>query len=524
MLKLTARWAIHLLAGIFMIGLLVTLAERRFRQVRKEILRRTDEFEPDRPMRPSRLAEAAQAGSRAHGGSSGHHLLADGPHALAVRLALARSAGNTLDLQYYAWHDDLSGCILARAVLHAAERGVRVRILLDDLHAHSTRRLVRLLAAHPRVTVRVYNPSVTRRAYFLNWLFSFQRLNRRMHNKALVADGAAAVIGGRNIGDTYFGLSANMNFRDLDVLTVGPSAQAVEASFERFWVSDFAMPSAAFGVEEQVEEAEIDTILARLDGDILDRLNLRNEEGKPPAAIEAVLVEPEAGIGSLFSNLIWAPASVLDDAPGVIAGAERLQQALWNALADTKASLDIEAGYLIPDEEVLARFRTLTARGVAVRVLTNSLGTNDVLPAQIGYARHRRSLLAAGVELHELRPDARVRRARSLLGSSGGAGLHTKVLVADGCQSVIGSYNLDPRSADHNTEVVLLIEGETFAQKLAAAMRPMRSQSQSYRVELRQGKLVWINDRVVLTHEPGTTLPARLVAAVMSILPVEWLL
>ena len=222
MLQLTERWIIRLLAGILVIGSLVGAAERRFRRVRRQLLNRGDEFRPERPVRPSPLAEAAQAVSDAREGQSGHRLLADGPLALAARLALARAAANAIDLQYYAWHDDLAGRLLARAVLHAAERGVRVRILLDDLHARSTKRLVRLLAAHPQITLRVYNPSVTRRAYFLNWLFSFRRLNRRMHNKALVADGAAAIIGGRNIGDVYFGLAANMNFRDLDVLTVGP--------------------------------------------------------------------------------------------------------------------------------------------------------------------------------------------------------------------------------------------------------------------------------------------------------------
>jgi cardiolipin synthase C len=258
-----------------------------------------------------------------------------------------------------------------------------VRILLDDLHAHSTKRLVRLLAAHPQVTLRVYNPSVTRRAYFLNWLFSFRRLNRRMHNKALVADGAAAIIGGRNIGDTYFGLSANMNFRDLDLLTIGPSAQAVETSFERFWDSEFAMPSAAFGVKEDAKEAAVDATLAQLDREILDHLSLRGKWGETQPTTDAMLAEHDPDLNILLSNLIWAPAVVLDDAPGETEGAGRLQQTLWNALSGIKTSLDIETGYLIPDDEVLARIRALTSRGVRVRIVTSSLGTNDVLPARV---------------------------------------------------------------------------------------------------------------------------------------------
>jgi cardiolipin synthase C len=522
--RLVTRWLARLLVGILAISFLVTAAERRFRRVRRQILQRTDELRPERPMRPSPLAKAAQAGSTAHGHSSGHRLLANGPRALAARISLARSAANTLDLQYYAWHDDLAGRLMARAVLHAAGRGVRVRILLDDLHAHSTKRLVRRLASHPQITLRVYNPSVTRRAYFLNWLFSFHRLNRRMHNKALVADGAAAIIGGRNIGDTYFGLSANMNFRDLDVLTVGPAAQAVETSFERFWDSEFAMPSAAFGVEEDAKEAAVEATLTQLDREIFDCLRLRGKWGGTHPTINAMLAEHDPDLNSLLSDLIWAPAAVLDDAPGGTEGTSRLQQALWNALSGIKTSLDIETGYLIPDDEVLARIRALTLRGVTVRIVTNSLGTNDVLPAQIGYARHRRGLLAAGVRLYELQPDARVRRAFSLLGSSGAAGLHTKVMLADKRLSVIGSYNLDPRSADHNTEVVLVIEGEAFARELGSRMMQVQSLSQSYRVELHDGRLVWIDGSAVLTQEPGVTLPGRVLAILMRILPVEWLL
>jgi cardiolipin synthase C len=522
--KTLARWTIRLLAGVVAAGLFVALAERRFRQVRKQLLRRDDEFRPERPQRPSPLAAAAQDGSRQHQGQSGHLFLTDGPRALAVRLALARAATNTLDLQYYAWHDDLAGHLMAQAVLQAAERGVRVRILLDDLHARSTKRLVRLLAAHPQITVRVYNPSVTRRAYFLNWLFSFHRLNQRMHNKAMVADAAAVIVGGRNIGDVYFGLAADMNFRDLDVLTVGPAAQAVEASFERFWASEFAMPSAAFGVKEQAKEAEVDAALACLDHNIREHLSQRGGRGEPQPFLDKLLVGHETDLGSFLPNLIWATATVLDDAPGDAGDAVGLQERLWKILSDIRASLDIETGYLIPGEEDLARFRKLTERGVKVRIVTNSLGTNDVLPAQIAYARHRRSLLAAGIELYELQRDAQVRRALSLLGSSGGAGLHAKIMLADGRLSVIGSFNLDPRSADYNTELVLLIEGEGFARELAAEMAQMRSPSQSYRVELRQGKLVWIDDGTVLTQEPGATLPARVLAACMRVVPVEGLL
>ena len=479
----------------------------------------------------SPIVAAVEAARPCGGGdpptTSGHRLLPDGPDALAVRLGLIEAATNTLDLQYYTWHDDLAGRITALAVLKAARRGVRVRVLLDDLHARNTRRLQRLMTAHPGVTLRVYNPSVTRRAYFLNWLFSFSRLNRRMHNKALVADGAAAIVGGRNIGDVYFGLADGMNFRDLDVLTVGPSARAIADSFDSFWRSDFAMPSTAFDVAGKAAPDGAAAALAELEAAIAARLRRYREASRSSGehhADDAPLRELPP-LDDLLADLVWGPASVIDDAPDSPAtGAVRLGVKLAETLSDVRRTLDIEAGYFIAGTRGLGKIGDLIARGVEVRILTNSFATNDVLPAQAAYARYRVPLLRAGARLHEMRPEAPVRRVASLLGSSGAAGLHSKVLRIDGRLSVIGSYNLDPRSALDNTEVMLVIDSEAFAARLDAVLVEGRSMDAAYELALEDGRCVWLDGHRVLRSEPGMTRPAKLLSIVVRHLPVEWLL
>ena len=533
--------ALFLLA-VLLLGALVALAERRFRRVREELLRRDDETaalaRADSPIVAA--VEAARLRQASHGDAhvgqmpsseaptlSGHRLLPDGPDALTVRLGLIAAAVDTLDVQTYTWADDLAGRITAAAVLKAARRGVRVRILLDDLHARNTRRLQRLMTAHPGVTLRVYNPSVTRRAYFLNWLFSFRRLNRRMHNKALVADGAAAIVGGRNIGDVYFGLADGMNFRDLDVLTVGASARAIAGSFDAFWRSDFAMPSAAFDVAGRAAPDDASAALAELESAIAARLREHREvarvhgEENPDDSLHRTL----PGLSDLLADLVWASASVIDDAPDSPAtGAVRLGRKLAETLSDVRATLDIEAGYFVPGTDGLSALGDLVAQGVEVRILTNSFASGDVLATQAAYARYRVPLLRAGVRLFEMRAEAPVRRVGSLLGSSGVAGLHSKVLLADGRISVVGSYNLDPRSALDNTEVMLVIDGEAFAARLGAVLAEGRATDAAYALALEDGRCVWLDGARTLRSEPAMTRPAMLLSTLVRHLPVEWLL
>lgn len=294
------------------LAVLVALAERRYRAIRREIVEREDEeaalTAPERASPIAELVGRLTNEARAKARSSGHRLLPDGPEALGIRLALIAAAARTLDLQYYTWADDLAGRVLARAALDAADRGVRVRVIVDDLHARGARDLIEALAAHPLITVRVFNPALTRRAWLAHWIVDFRRMNRRMHNKALVADGAAAITGGRNVADSYYGLSPTMNFRDLDVLTVGPAARELEASVNRYWNGGFAFPAAAFGIEERAAPNVVADRRARLDRRIAEAVGATAARARAGAQTTPTLA-------TALSDLVWCPSHLLDDPP-----------------------------------------------------------------------------------------------------------------------------------------------------------------------------------------------------------------
>lgn len=526
------QWLLAILGVLFGLGGLVLLGERRYRHIRRDILNREGSCAvPARPSALRDLVKTLTPDNARDTGHSGHDLLPDGPKALAARLALIEAAADTIDLQYYTWHSDLAGHLMARHVIEAAGRGVRVRVLLDDLHASGTRTLVKTLAAHPQVTVRIYNASLTRRAYFLHWFFAFARLNRRMHNKALVVDDVVAITGGRNIGNAYFGLAETMNFRDCDVLIAGPSAAAMGASVQQYWDSELAMPSSAFGVEERAGSAVIERHLKMLE-EVIGGERLGNAGETDPGAVARVADLPS--VRALLADLVWCPSSIVDDHPG-IAGPDhrKVARRIADLTAAAEQTLDIESGYLIPGRNGVRRFAALVDRGVKVRVTTNSFATNDVLAAQAGYAKYRPALLDAGVAIHELKLNAPVRRVASLLhGSITGshrhddvaASLHSKVMVIDDRLSVIGSYNLDPRSALDNSEVVLLIHGSGFAERTAVFLEDGRSPSVAYRVTREGRRLFWHDGRTNRSQEPGITRPATVLAAVIRYMPIERLL
>ncbi|MCP3055643.1 phospholipase D family protein [Aurantimonas marianensis] len=525
------QWALAVFGVLSGLGGLVLLGEWRYRRIRRDILEREGERASPRPSALRDLVETLTPDKAREAGHSGHDLLPDGPKALAARLALIEAATDTIDLQYYTWHSDLAGHLMARRVIEAAERGVHVRVLLDDLHASGTRLLVKTLASHPLVAVRIYNASITRRAYFLHWLFAFARLNRRMHNKALVVDGAVAIMGGRTLGNAYFGLAELMNFRDCDVLIAGPSAAAVATSVQKYWDSELAMPSSAFGVEERAQSAMVDRHLELLHEEISDQRAGVAKETDPEAVARAANIP---SIQALLADLVWCPSSIVDDHPG-IAGPDHRKVAgrIADLTAAAEETLEIESGYLIPGRDGVRRFAALVDRGVKVRVTTNSFATNDVLAAQAGYAKYRHALLDAGVAIHELKLNAPVRRVASLLhGSIAGsqahediaASLHSKVMLVDGRLSMIGSFNLDPRSALDNSEVVLLVQGPEFARRTAAFLQEGRSPKVTYHVTREGRRLFWHDGHTNRKREPGITRPAAALAAVIRYMPIERLL
>jgi cardiolipin synthase C len=424
-------------------------------------------------------------------GESGLYALPSGLDALSLRAALADGAQRTLDLQYYILRaDDSTELLMARA-WRAAQRGVRVRLLVDDLDALGKDLDLATLASFPNIEVRVFNPFSVRGSFGLSHLLEVighgPRLNRRMHNKLWVADNAMAVVGGRNLGDEYFDASGNVNFSDLDVLAAGPVVAQVSASFDAYWNSEWAVPIQAF-VRRVPGEAQRQELAAAFQA----RLTGFRDTDYGRAV-------RDTGLGRAVRSgalpLTFAPVQALADPPAKIAvpdGADPVPalfaQRIRPLVAATQRELILISPYFIPSDEGIAGMAALVKRGVRVRILTNSLASADTVPlAHAGYARKRARLLDAGVDLHEMRPDADAAAARRGIRPSLGAYLHTKAIVVDRRHVLVGSMNLDPRSRLTNTEVGLLIDSMDFGASLGRLFDDAVQPARAYRVTRREG-------------------------------------
>ncbi len=479
---------------------------------------------------------AAAAGFGVAGGGSGLLLIESGEEAMLARLALLNLAGRSLDLQTYIFDLDASGRAILGRLLAAADRGVAVRLLLDDtaLQDHEAEWLA--VDGHPNLDVRSFNPFRRRDPSYLEqlleYLGDFSRLNHRMHNKVLVADSAWTLVGGRNVADDYFDVSPTANFRDLDLLAAGPVAAEAAADFDRYRNSGWAVPVAelggragAAGALERLRER-----LARAAGrrrDFPHPLDLA-PAGGPLAALTAP------------RPLVRAPARLIADDPAKIAGAEpRPGPFLFELLSGAREVVEIESAYLILTDAGAKVLGDLVARGVRVCVLTNSLATNDVIAAHAGYLATRRALLEAGVELYELRPEGRPGPERAtLLAIDSRASLHSKAVVVDRERLFVGSMNLDPRSIEINTEIGVFVESRELAGRVADVLAAGRTPANSWRVRLRRDvepatatspagvRPVWIEERPgrnpkIRRVEPRAGLWRRFKSALLSLLPVE---
>ncbi len=415
---------------------------------------------------------------RAHGGQSGFHLLVSGMEAFSIRAALAESAQRTLDLQYYILSEDTTTQLLLYRVLRAAERGVRVRLLIDDLYALGKDIDLASFSAQPNIEVRVFNPFLSRgrlgASQALEFLGDAARLNRRMHNKLWIADNAAAVAGGRNLGDEYFEARDENNFADLDVLAAGPVVQDVSRGFDEYWNSAWAVPIEAFVPGPPAPE--------RI-AEFAARLRSAPEQLRDTDYARALR---ETGLGLALRTgqlaLTRARAEVVYDKPADLAGepADQSPRAIYSRLRSfveaARQEVILISPYFIPSEQGLEVLSELVRRNVRVRVLTNSLASTDYFPlAHSGYARWRKRLLAAGIELHEMRPE-RTTALGSPRRDASRAYLHTKAIVVDRQRAILGSMNLDPRSRLQNTEVGLFLESPELGARLGAlldvAVRP----------------------------------------------------
>ena len=471
---------------------------------------------------PTRLGQFFGPAVDAHPGLSGFSLLSHAREAFIVRLALADLAERSLDMQYYVWDGDTTGRIIVDRVMKAADRGVRVRLLFDDPYYNKASDPVKAaLDAHPNVEIRLFNPARNRRWTRLDFLVDFRRFNRRMHNKLMVADNTAAIVGGRNIGDHYYGVNTIANFRDLDVLAVGPVLPDLSAVFERYWNSASTIPIATV-VGRAHGAADLDAVRTRLRKEIA--------AAEYPYPIDQDLDALAAQGVALREDLVWARGRIVADDPEAIARGEEADVVLAfvrGRVAELKEELLAEAPYFVLTARAQATVKALHERNVRVRVLTNSLASNNQLAAHSGYAKTRRRLLENGMELYELRPDTDAfRPGWSLVSSQSRAALHTKAMVFDRKAVFIGSFNLDPRSAVINTEAGLYIESPELAERLTAYMATGVVPANSYRIRLDpNGGLVWETEQdgdiVRYRDEPETDFRRRLVANLVKLLPID---
>jgi len=461
----------------------------------------------------TRLGRSLAAATAANPGRTGVHALDNARDAFAARVLLAHAAERSLDVQYYIWHNDTTGALMCEALWLAAERGVRVRLLLDDNNTRGMDEAIAALDAHPSIEVRLFNPYANRGFRLGELLTDFARVNRRMHNKSLTADNQASIVGGRNVGDEYFGADSPVEFTDLDVLAVGAVVSEVSSSFDAYWNSESAYPAASLIAAPPT------------------RIPWEKVHESPEAAryLEAVRATPL--VAQLLAGKLpfeWARAHVVQDDPSkVLQPPERselhLLPRLLATMGEPARELDIISPYFVPTKEGTSTLAALAQRGVKVRVLTNSLAATDVAPVHAGYAKYREELLRSGVHLYELKPSAEKDKDKRGGGSSD-ASLHAKTLAVDRSRIFVGSFNFDPRSARLNTEMGVVLESAALATRLSAALdRDLASAAYEVRLSA-DGSLEWIEGATRHASEPGTGLLRRLWIHFLSILPIEWLL
>ncbi len=467
------------------------------------------------------LGQLFETHTEKHNGQSGFAIVAAGREAFMARYAFAALAEKTIDAQYYLWDEDATGRILLFALIKAADRGVRVRLLLDDLHTAGEDHILAVLGTHPNIQVRLYNPFGGRSIRVWDTVFDFARVNHRMHNKAFIVDNTAAIVGGRNIGDNYFSVNEQSNYRDLDLFAAGPVVREVSASFDMFWNSAWTLPARAV-VSERPPPEQFQQLAATLDPTVGNYENL-------PFNLELDLETVTTVVKEIPTRLLWGQATILVDHPDKPATAESdvLSELREKMHKKVHQELLLEIAYFIPGQRGVRSLCNLTSRGVHVRVLTNSFASTDVAIAHAGYAKYRKKLLRCGVELSELQPLAGfIKKEWTWLKSKSTAALHTKAAVFDRRTVLIGSFNLDPRSAYLNTELLMMVESPTLAVEVARFIESGMQSSNAYRVELnREGDLSWTateQGKVVhFTNEPSLTWWRSLVIHSLFLLPIE---
>ena len=524
------------------------------------------------------VASRKQRENRAGPEASGFALLTGPQSAYGSRLALVQAAQQTLDLQYYAIHADASTERLLLGIINAARRGVRVRVLLDDFHSTGRNAQVMRLAFVPGIEMRMFNPLVGSRYSGLGRIWyaatDFQRAQQRMHNKLFLADNLVGVMGGRNLGDAYFGNAENSNFLDADLLAAGPIVQDLSRSFDSYWNNARAYP-----VQSLIDREELDAMRQSFaDREASETTDdgtppyggprpmppdgePRPDSRHPPSAEQRARAWDMQATNLRTMPLVWAQSVMLADKPskiptvdsdgvtdplsvskGTLASAtskiatipaDSVVQGLVNLIGYAQKDLLIVSPYFVPGSDMLAAFKAARSRGVRIRILTNSLSSNDAPVAHVGYARYREALLASGVELYELVSDSSTLRAALGIGSGSTAAassrvmLHSKLLVMDGQILVVGSMNLDQRSQLQNTEIAVLVRSRVLSAQTSEQIERGLTMG-AWHVVQENGALRWKappkSDETDQTHEPDTSLPLRLLLKLIAPLAPDELL
>jgi len=518
----------------FALPLVFALAAAACSSLRTDFVKQLSTALPPQADTPS--ARYVQGEVEQHGAMSGFRLLTRSNNALMSRVALIDHAAHSVDLQYYIFEDDDTGRLIAQRLLAAADRGVRVRLLLDDLPLDQKDRFFDALDVHANIEVRRFNPFRTSNPSLPSKIAQFivegQRLNRRMHNKSFVVDNVVAIVGGRNIGDAYFDASVETNFRDLDVVLIGDVVRQASAAFDNYWNSDAAYPVTAFTDHKGTDEE-----LAQLRVQLKDHARAFAESDYAQEAIEEL---PNGPTADRRGQWFWGNGELLADEPKKIEAQKdepqfRIGPKVKTIFDAAQSQVLMTTPYFVPGKSGTEFLVGIAKRGVEVEALTNSLASTDEPAAHAGYAGRRRELLEGGVKLFELRPAVGGKQPATAFGTSSGVALHAKSIVVDKRYVFVGSMNMDQRSKLLNTEMGVIADCPPLAAAVAEFFGKAIAPTSSFRVRLAgtkdglpAGRMQWISQEgdkpVIVDSEPEATAARKLQVNLLRLLPLEGLL
>jgi cardiolipin synthase C len=468
-----------------------------------------------------------------HQDLSGFRLLTRSTNALMSRIALIDHAAHTVDLQYYIFDDDDTGRLVAQRLLAAADRGVRVRLLIDDIGVDDHKHVFDALDADKNIEVRRFNPFKTSHpslpSKLAQYLIEGQRLNRRMHNKSFIVDNVVAIVGGRNIGDPYFDASRETNFSDLDVVAIGKVVSQASQAFDDYWNSDAAYPVKAFRDSHATE-----TDLAKLRKQLQAHVRAFAQSDYLQEVLDDL---PNGPTADRRGQWFWGAGELVADQPEKIELAHdvpafRIGPKIKAVLDAAQQQILLSSPYFIPGDSGVAYLSGRVAKGVEVAALTNSLAATDEPAAYAAYSRYRPALLEGGVKLFELRPAPGAPQNATAYGTSaGGVCLHAKAIVVDRRYVFVGSMNMDERSKLLNTEMGVIVDSPPLAAAVAEFFMTATAPANSFSVRIAPGRgshLQWVAENqgkpVVFEHAPGASVARKVEVSLLRLLPIDGLL